>query len=248
MMGRHLAALLALAAPEAAAQEALYGAQPPPGAAFVRFVNAAGGEVAVHPDFLPPLRLGVSGVERVGAYAVVDRVAARPLAVSVQQGARTAHASLSVVPGSYLTVLVMPAPGDAVAAVPVVDAAGYNQARARLVFYNAAADCPGGGLALTPSGPAVFADVAPGTAKSRSVSPVKASLRATCAASAALGLAPGLEPGSGPDPGPDPGPDSGIAVELDGMEAGGSYSIWLMQPGGVPMAFVTRDKTLPYQP
>ena len=236
MTGRCLAALLALAAPEAAAQEALYGAQPPPGAAFVRFVNATDGEVAVHPDFLPPLRLSASGGERVGAYAVVDRVAVRSLALSVQQGARTAHVSISVMPGSYLTVLVMPAPGGAVAAVPMMDAAGYNQARARLVFYNAAADCPSGGLALAPSGPAVFADVAPGTAKSRSVSPVKASLHTTCAASAAPSLAPGLEP------------DSGIALELDGMEAGGSYSVWLMRPGGVPTAFVTRDKTLPYKP
>ena len=225
--GHCLAALLVLAMP-AAAQEALYGAQPPPGAAFVRFVNAAGGEVAVNPDFLPPLRLGVTVAERVGAYAVVDQVAKRSLDLSVQRGAHTAHATLSVAPGGYVTVLVMPVPGGAVAAVPVVDSASYNQARARLAFYNAAAGCSGGGLALAPSGPAVFADVAPGTAKSRSVSPVKASLRASCAGSAAAG--------------------SEIGLELNGMEAGGSYSVWLMRPDGAPIAFVTRDKTLPYAP
>ena len=91
-----------------------------------RFVNAAGGEVAVNPDFLPPLRLGVTVAERVGAYAVVDQVAKRSLDLSVQRGAHTAHATLSVAPGGYVTVLVMPVPGGAVAAVPVVDSASYN--------------------------------------------------------------------------------------------------------------------------
>ena len=90
-------------------------------------------------------------------------------------------------------------------------------------FYNATATCAAGSLSLVPAGTAVFADVAPGSNKNRSVNPVTATIRAACTGSAAPDLA------------------------LSGMEVGGSYSVWLMQPAATPLAFISRDTTLPYK-
>ena len=126
-------------------------------------------------------------------------------------------------PDSFNTVLVEESAGK-LSTVLVKDGAEFNQARARLSFYNATPGCAAAALALAPAGTAVFADVAAGAVKTRSVNPVKAMVRATCTGSAAED------------------------VMLDNMEAGGSYSVWLMAPGGKATTFITRDTTLPYKP
>ncbi len=60
--------------------------------------------------------------------------------------------------------------------------------------------------------------------RTRSVNPVKATIRAACTGRTA------------------------DDVMLDHMDVGGSYSVWLMLPGGHPETFITRDTTLPYKP
>ncbi|MEJ1976569.1 MAG: hypothetical protein WDN49_11160 [Acetobacteraceae bacterium] len=172
---------------------------------------------------MPAQSLGVAPAQRVSAYAVVDRVAGRNLALAARQGDRVVHATLHVEPGAYLTVLLQPAAGG-LAVVPVVDQAEFNQARARLAFYNATGSCSAGSLALEPKGVSVFSDVAPGASKMRNVNPVEAQLQASCAGQTA--------------------PDLSVA----GMAVGSSYSIWLMLPDGHPVVFMTRDMTLPYKP
>ncbi len=222
---RALAGLaLCLALPLAAqAQQVLYEPLPPPGSAYVRFVNALGAEVTVKPDFLPPATLGTAPAQRVGAYSAVERVAGRALAVEAAAGGATARATLRAEVGSFLTVVLRPAPAGGLAITPVVDQADFNQLRARLSFYNATPDCAAAGLALAPEGPAVFTEVAAGGVKQRSVNPVQARLRASCTGLTAPEFA------------------------LEGLEAGGMYSIWLMTPGGTPLAFMSRDTTRPWR-
>ena len=210
-----LAALVPLAAPAAAQQPELYGPQPPPGSAFVRFVNATGGELAVRPDFLPAETLGTQPMQRVTAYKVVERVAGRALAVEVRAGAATARATLSAGAGNFVTVLVTSGPGNALTARAVTDGGDGNQSRARIAFYNGAADCPAAGLSLD-GGASIFADVGPSASKTRSVNPANASLVAAC------------------------GDRRSAPFPLSGLEAGGRYSI-LMLPGATPTAVVTRD-------
>ncbi len=217
------AVAMVLAAMPAVAQEALYGAQPPPGSAFVRFVNATGSVVTVHPSFLTAASLGTDGPARVGPYAVVEHVAGKALPLEVQSEGQSARATLTVAPDSFNTVLVREEVGKLSAAV-VKDGAEFNQARARLSFYNATPSCAAAGLALAPAGTAVFSDVAPGQVRTRSVNPVKAAVRASCTGQTAAD------------------------VMLDNMEVGGSYSVWLMLPGGHAATFITRDTTLPYKP
>ena len=205
-------------------QEALYGAQPPPGSAFVRFANATASTVEVRPAFLAANTLGTGGPTRVSAYAVVEKVAGKALPLEVQSAGKSAHATLTVAPDSFNTVLVRDDASGGLSASVVPDGAEFNQARARLSFYNATPSCPAASLALAPAGTAVFSDVAPGAVRTRSVNPVKALVRAGCTGQAAED------------------------VMLQDMEAGGSYSVWLMLPGGHPATFITRDTTLPYKP
>ncbi|HEY8610640.1 MAG TPA: hypothetical protein VIL69_05030, partial [Roseomonas sp.] len=209
-----LALLAAPLAPAAAQQPELYGPQPPPGSAFVRFVNATGSDLAIRPDFLPAETLGTAPMARVTAYRTVESVANRALAVEVRAGQATARASLRANPGTFVTVLVTAAPGGAITAQTVQDGGDGNQSRARLAFYNAAPDCPAGGLSLD-GGASIFSDVAPGASKTRGVNPASASLVASC------------------------GTRRTAAFPLSGLEAGGRYSIWMM-PGATPAAFVTR--------
>ncbi len=213
----------------ASAQEALYGAQAPKGSAYIRFVNAVGAPVEAHPDFLPVQRLGIAPAERVGAYFVVERVAGRTLAVDIRSGGLSGHAELHAEPKAVLTIVLEQTASGGLAAQQIIDLAEFNQNRARLSFYNAAANCNAASLALDPGGQAVFKDVASGSAGARGVNPVNALVRAGCTDQAAPFAAP-------------------APVALAGMEAGSMFSVWLMTPGGQPTAFVTRDITTPYRP
>ncbi len=205
----------------AQAQEALYGPQPPKGSAYVRIVNALGEKVDVKPDFRAPLSLGASGVARVSAYDVVEKVAGKPLKLSFSAGGKTISGTAQADPDGFLTILLLP---DAAGAkvVGVADVAEFNQTRTRLTFYNATPDCAGAQLALDPGGQAVFKDVDAGASKTRAVNSVTANVRATCADKSA-------EP-----------------VALSGLEAGGMTSVFLVIDGGKPSAFVVKDVATPY--
>ncbi len=217
------AATLATAS-QAVAQGQVYDPLPPPGSAYVRFVNASGDEVTVRPDFLPGQTLGTGAAQRVTAYAVVQNVKGKQLAMQMQAQARTGKLTFTAEPGSFNTVLVEAAGAQSLQAVQVTDKTDFNQSRARLSFYNATPDCAAATLAIASGGAVVFQDVAPGTAKARSVNPVAVAVDAGCAQG---GRAP---------------------LDLAGLEAGGMYSIWLLQGGGGVTTLLTRDTTAKWQP
>ncbi len=213
-----------LAAFPAAAQNQVYDPLPPPGSAYVRFVNAVGGDMSLRPDFLSPQQLGDAATHRVTPYFVVEKAADRSFLLEVQAGARSGHFMLHADPGSFVTVIVEAAGQNALGAVPVVDHTDFNQTRARLSFYNATPDCTAAAVMLNPNGPSVFQDVAPGTAKVRSVNPVAAQIKVICTGQTAAPFA------------------------LEGLEAGGMYSIWLMESKDGPTAFLIRDVTARWAP
>ena len=216
-----LASLAVSLAGPACAQVALYGAQPPHGSAYVRFANATGAALDVRPGFSSNVKLGSGDTDRVSPYSVVEKVAGKSFPVDLRQGE---PASLSFAPDSFNTVLLRDAGGGHVSATVVSDGTEFNQARARLSFYNATPDCQAGMLALASAGTAVFGDVPPAQVRTRSVNPVQALVTASCSGERAAD------------------------VMLDHMDAGGSYSVWLMLPGGKPVSFITKDVTLAYKP
>jgi hypothetical protein len=220
-----LAALLGLATVGSAwAQGQVYDPVPPRGSAYLRLVNVLPGEVTARPDFLPQQRLGIAPAQRVMAFTAVENVANRNLRVEFQEGARRGQASFRIEPGSFVTVLLHATADGSLAATPVVDTADFNRARARLAFYNAMPDCPAATLAIHPGGPAVFEGVPSLATRARSVNPVVAQIRGSCG-----------ERGSPP-------------FALEGLEAGGMYSIWLISGGAQPAAFLTRDTTAIWRP
>ncbi len=225
--------LLALAAGFAAsfatagaawAQGQVYDPVPPRGSAYLRLVNVLPGEVTARPDFLPQQRLGVAPAQRVMAFTAIENVANRQLRLEFQEGQRRGQASFRIEPGSFVTVLLHATAEGGLAATPIVDSPDFNRARARLAFYNAMPDCPAGGVSIQPSGPAVFEAVPSLATRARSVNPVSAELRALCG-----------ERGSAP-------------FALEGLEAGGMYSIWLISGTPQPQAFLTRDTTAIWRP
>lgn len=205
------------------AQNQVYDPLPPPGSAYVRFVNAADGALTVKPDFAGVQQLGADAAQRVSPFLPIEKVAGRVLSLDVQAGTRMVKASLKADAGSYVTVVIESDPAKGLVVVPVVDNTEFNQSRARLSFYNATS-CAAASLTIDPDGPVVFPDVAAGTAKARSVNPVTAKIHATC----------------------DGKPVASIALE--GMEAGAMYSVWLMGAGVSPQSFLTRDATAKYKP
>ncbi len=214
-----LGASLMLALPAlATGQSQLYDAPPPPGSAWLRFINTLGVPVALRPDFSPARELGTDSDSRVGHYTVVERVAGRRLGISLMAAGQTGTASLSLEPGSFTTVLLHAAAATGIAATAVTDNADFNRARAKLGFYNAAPGCAVAELRLDPGGAPVFQGLAPLAVQTRAVTPVAASVVALCNG---VALAP---------------------VALTTIEAGNSYSVWLMQPpGAAPFAFFAPD-------
>ncbi len=219
------ALLLPIIASPAQAQAQLYEAVPPPGSAYLRFANALPGSAAVAPNFLPRQQLGTTPQQRVSAYAVVQRVAGRRLTLELSDGTASGTLEFGVEPGGFTTILLHALPQGGIGATAVTDQADFNRARARLSFYNAAPTCAEASLALEPGGPMVFEHLAPASVKTRAVTPTSATLRASCAEAAAP------------------------PVALTGLEAGGTYSIWLMRPTpGEPIAFLLADTTARWRP
>ncbi|MDB5377920.1 MAG: hypothetical protein JWR00_2366 [Rubritepida sp.] len=218
------AALLSapLGATQVLAQSQVYDPVPPRGSAYVRVVNGLVGEVQLRPDFLPQQGLGTAPTQRIMAYTAVENVAGRQLRLEFQEGQARGTATIRVEPGSFNTVLLHPTAGG-IGATAVVDTADFNQTRSRIAFYNAVPDCPAATLALLPSGPAVFEGVSALGTRARSVNPVTAQVRASCGTRAAAPIA------------------------LQGLEAGGMYSVWFMGSGSNVAGFVTRDTTARYQ-
>jgi hypothetical protein len=220
-----VAALLVGAGRAGWAQQVLYTPVPPRGSAFVRFVNGLDGAVRLAPDFLPNQTLGASGPDRVTPYAVVQHVDGRTLSLHIRNGLRVRYASFSVPAGGFVTVILSPYGATGIAATPVKDKTAFNQTRAHLAFYNATPGCAAASLKLLPSNAAVFDQVTPGAAATRSVNPVPATVAPAC------------------------GPAAAPPLTLDMLQAGGMYSIWLIAPKpGQLLSFVSHDSTLPWQP
>jgi hypothetical protein len=227
MRGRLLALLAALAfappvAQEALAQGQVYEPAPPRGSAFVRIVNTLPAAIQLRPDFLPAQNLGTQPAQRVMAYTVVENVANRTLRLEVTEGQRRGQGSFRAAPDGFVTVLVHRGADGNPAITAVAEDTDFNRARARLALYNVLPDCPSGALQLQPGGQAVVGEVPALGARARSVNPVTAEVRAACGARASANF------------------------PLQGLEAGGMYSVWMLPGSGAALdAFLTRDATAP---
>jgi len=209
----------------ARAQGEVYAPAPPRGSAYVRIVNTLPNDVQIRSDFLPTLRFGSQPALRATPYTVVENVAGRPLRLEMADGQSQGRGALTAAPGAFVTVIIHHDGRGSLTATPISEDTDFNRARARLAFYNALPDCPAASVQLQPSGQAVFADVPPLQGRARSVNPVVARVRAICGANVSAEFA------------------------LEGLEAGGMYSMWIIPGAGAasPEAFLIRDTTAVYR-
>lgn len=187
-----LAIALAAACASAAAEGVLaqlYTARPPAGSSFVRVVNPH-----VHPL---QAQVAQGPVQEIGpdrqatTYAIVK--GNQPFDVRIDG---KLAGTLQVAPDTFST-LVPRRDGGRLSFSVIDDSAGAMDAlKAELRFYNLAADCAAGQLAVSPPGPVLFKDVDPGSSAARAINPVSATLVAGCGAAVSPALAlPALQPG-----------------------------------------------------
>jgi len=167
----------------------LYAARPPAGSAFVRLLNP--GSTVLKAGIGNGADQNVGPATRATRYAIVE--GSKPFSVRVAGKARTQPA---VAAGSFTTLVLDP--GAAAKPFNVLeDGGGSSDAlKAEIRFYNLAANCTQGKLAMADKGAVVFPAVAAGRSAARGINPVKARLVAGCGGkdSPALEL-PALQPG-----------------------------------------------------
>ena len=141
LLGAAFGSLALLGPRPAPAQPMLYENRLPEGTAYVRFVNTLPDGGTVTPVFADAVTLGKTGGDRVGPYMVVENATGRVLTADVKLGAVQKPISFTLQPGKWHTLLLQPGANGDVATTLVTDEVGYNQLRARLSFFNAAAQC-----------------------------------------------------------------------------------------------------------
>lgn len=182
----------------------LYAPRPPAGSAFVRVLNP--GSAVLKASVGNGAEQNLGPATRATRYAIVE--GGKPFTVRVAGKPRTQPA---VAAGSF-TTLVLDAASPARPLAVLEDGGGSSDAlKAEIRFYNLAAGCAQGRLAMADNGPVVFPAVANGRSAARGINPVKARLVAGCG-----------------------GRDS-AAVELPALQPGDHYSLFLTGAAGAPV-------------
>ncbi|MDR3397393.1 MAG: alginate O-acetyltransferase AlgF [Pandoraea sp.] len=167
----------------------LYAARPPAGSAFVRVVNP--GSAAMRAQVANGPAQSLTGEKVASTYAIVKGNETFPVVIDGKPAGM-----LQVAPDTFNTVIAR-RDGGKVTLTVITDVAGTQDGlKAELRFYNLSAKCVGAQLGVSPSGPALFDNVAQGASMARAINPVKASLVSACGTVSSKVLAlPGLEPG-----------------------------------------------------
>lgn len=167
----------------------LYAPRPPAGSAFVRVLNP--GSAALKVAVGNGAEQSIGPATRATRYAIVE--GGKPFSLRVAGKLRS---QAQVTAGSF-TTLVLDASTPSTPLAVLADGGGTSDAlKAEIRFYNLAAGCTQGRLAMADNGAVVFPAVAAGSSAARAINPVKAQLVAGCGdrASAAVAL-PSLQPG-----------------------------------------------------
>ena len=200
------------------AQPLLYTQRLPEGTVYIRLASALAAPATVTTDFAGAVALGNTDAARISPYFVAGTAGGKTVTMQVNAGGKAVPVSIQPKSGTFITVVLADKAG-AVSAAIVTDHPDYNQLKARLSFYNATEDCPA--ASLSESGKPVFSAVAANAVQARSINPVAATVTAAC------------------------GADKLKALDLGKLNEGGLYSVWLMKPGGQPVAFMAHDTIAP---
>ncbi|WP_159993269.1 alginate O-acetyltransferase AlgF [Roseomonas sp. 18066] len=204
---------LGLAQP-AAAQDSLYGKQPPPGSAFVRVINGLNRPLQARLPDGTQLRATAEDAGRVTPFQLV-RDASRPLRLQLS-GGREQTIDIPLKPEAYTTLVVTGEGAQGYQVASAADGVMFNKARARVSFHNLMPACSAT-LKLAEGDAVVFRDIGFGAAAWRDLNPVSTGLAAPCGA-----LAP-------------------ATITLPRLEPGTRTSLWLLPAGAGSRLILTTD-------
>ncbi|MEZ5667937.1 MAG: alginate O-acetyltransferase AlgF [Alphaproteobacteria bacterium] len=161
------AAVLALggliaAAPALAQDEGLYDPAPPPGAAFVRVINLAGGDAAEEVTIGQNFAGSVAALQASPYYVVEERETAIALG--------DAEATAEIEPGRFFSVVAR-AGADGLAVTTLEDTPNTDRTKAQLALYNLTPEADVD-LVTADDKVVVFDDVGPDSAQYRTVNAV----------------------------------------------------------------------------
>lgn len=203
--------------------DALYGHQPSKDAVLLRFVNATDAPMSIETNLLPAVTLGETAVDRIGAFAVVDRETAPSLEITAKVEGIQGHDTIALKAGTKVSIVVR-REGEELRFKAFATTPDMSTGRTVLSFINAAPSCGATSLKLEPAGATIFADVPADTESSRKINPVSARISASCGA-------------------------SGTAVAtLERSEPGGVVSVWLLALAGRPTLVVHADAVPSWHP
>ncbi|KTT22394.1 cell division protein FtsQ [Pseudomonas oryzihabitans] len=197
-----------------AAEIPLYPTGPSEDSAFLRFVNAGSEPLALQAAG-SAARLQLDAAKPVSSYLTVP--AAKPIKGELQRGDASAPLELSVAPGEFATLVVLPGT-PLVQRVVREQPDDFNALKASLAFYSLDPKCATPGLQAAGRNAEIFKDVADGTLQRRSLNAVALKVQLTCAGKA-----------------------EGEPLDLGELKAGERYSVLLLPGASGPRLLATQD-------
>lgn len=199
-----------------AAEIPLYPTGPSEDAAFLRFVNAGDGALQLLADG-SEARLQLDTATPVSNYLTVD--SDKQIKGQFLYSSKAYPLELSVKPGEFATVVGIPTAENTLQTIVVSEVPDdFNGLKASLAFYSLDSNCAAASLLVAGRNVELFKAVANGSLERRSINPVKLSVQLRCA-----------------------GAPVGQPLDLEQLQAGARYSIFLVPSGQGPRLFKALD-------
>jgi len=212
-------AILAGTSAVRSAEPQLYPTGPKNGAAYIRFVNTAGGPLSIT-SRLARIDLPAGDSRRATEFRAV--VPGDDLAASLQVGGRTKMVDLVLARNELVTVVIGGvASGGPEAVIFRETPTDFNALKVSIALYNADKHCPNGQLVARKQNTLVISGIRPGALGRRSINPVNVGISGNC------GDTPGTQ----------------LPVNLGELEAGERYSVFIFDDAnGVRQALGIHDE------
>lgn len=195
-------ALAGFVAGTAAAEIQLYETGPDVVSGYVRFLNAASGDVEISAGGAS-LALPATDEGRIGRFQAVPADSEQSAALTV--GDAKDAVTIKAAPEEFITIAIL----DGAATLILRDTpTDFNALKADITFLNADPACAGAVMRAGAKKTVVFKDIAPGAMARRQVNPVAAVIEASCGETSVQGV-----------------------VDLGTLAAGGRYSIVVLPDG-----------------
>ncbi len=200
------------------AETELYETGPGEESSYIRFVNGTERDISIiSSNGSSKIELSAKAEGRVSRFFAAK--AGSKVSATVQAGAHKVPVDVVGKPWEYITIAVLPNGAAQVTASQVKETPGdFNAMRASLALFNLDAKCTGAAMKGGAQSATILSDVKPSTVQRRLVNPVKLKVLLACA-----------------------GQSAETTVDMEQLQAGERYSIFLLSLKNARLAFFARD-------